>query len=276
MWKIYLDRFKQNKLALAGFFMILFLLVVAVFAPIIATYDPLQQAPLDRLQSPSSKHWLGTDDLGRDVFSRVVYGTRISLTVGFAAVGISVLIGATLGLFAGYFGGFLDSLLMRFVDIMLCFPTIFLIIMIIAFVGPNIYTVMFVIGITSWPGLSRLVRGECLSLREREFVQAGKILGLPNPRILFIHILPNVLGVILVSASLNLGGAILTETALSFLGLGVQPPTPSWGNMLTGGKDYIYMGWWMTFYPGLAIFITVLAYYLFGEGLRDIFDPRLD
>jgi len=275
MWKIIWRRFVRNKLAMFGALIILFLTVVAVIAPLIAPFDPNQQDILHRLEPPSGRHPLGTDDLGRDLLSRIIYGTRVSLLVGFVAVGIAIIIGGLIGLLSGYFGGWLDSLIMRFVDIMLCFPTFFLILMVIAFLEPSIWNVMAVIGLTGWPGLTRLVRGECLSVREREFIQAAKALGLSNTRIMLVHLLPNVMAPILVTATLGIGGAILTESALSFLGLGVQPPTPSWGNILTAGKDYITLAWWLSLYPGLAILITVLAYNLLGEGLRDVLDPRM-
>jgi len=275
MWKIFWKRFRRNKLAMLGALIIFSLALVAVIAPLIAPFSPHHQDILHRLEPPSTKHPLGTDDLGRDLLSRVIYGTRISLLVGFVAIGIAIIIGSILGLLSGYFGGWLDAVIMRFVDIMLCFPTFFLILMVIAFLEPNIWTVMVVIGLTGWPGLTRLVRGECLSIRERGFVQAAKVLGLSNIRVMFVHLLPNVMAPILVTATLGIGGAILTESALSFLGLGVQPPTPSWGNILTAGKDYITVAWWLSLYPGLAILITVLAYNLLGEGLRDVLDPRM-
>ena len=275
MWRIFWRRFRRNKLAIFGALIIMSLAVVAVIAPLIAPFNPNQQDILHRLEPPSAKHLLGTDDLGRDLFSRIIYGTRVSLLVGFVAIGIAIIIGTLLGLLSGYFGGWPDNLIMRFVDIMLCFPTFFLILMVIAFLEPNIWNVMAVIGLTGWPSLTRLVRGECLSVREREFVQAAKALGLSNKRVMFVHLLPNVIAPILVAATLGIGGAILTESALSFLGLGVQPPTPSWGNILTAGKDYITVAWWLSLYPGLAILITVLAYNLLGEGLRDVLDPRM-
>lgn len=247
---------------------------LAVFAHKIAPYDPTGQDISHRLEKPSLKHLLGTDDLGRDVFSRVVYGTRISLSVGFIAVGISLIIGVILGAIAGFYGGWVDSLIMRFVDIMFCFPTFFLILMIIAMLGPNIYNVMVVIGLTSWPGIARLVRGEILSVKEREYVYAAKALGASDLRIIFRHILPNALSPVLVTATLGVADAILIESGLSFLGLGVQPPMPSWGNILTSGKDYIQYAWWLTLFPGLAILITILAYNLVGEGIREMIQPR--
>jgi peptide/nickel transport system permease protein len=274
MIRLYLHRILKNRVALAGLAMILLLSAVALFAPWIAPADPLKQNLLERLQPPSLRHWMGTDDLGRDLFSRLIYGTRISLSVALVAVSITTLFGALIGLVAGYFGRWWDTVLMRAVDILLCFPTFFLILMVIAFLEPNILTVMAVIGLTSWTGLARLVRGETLSLREREFVLAAQALGLPHSRILARHLLPNVAAPILVSATLGIGSAVLTESALSFLGLGVQPPTPSWGNMLTTGKDYIHFAWWLSLFPGLAILLSVLAFNLFGEGLRDAVDPR--
>lgn len=274
MFKLYFGRIKKNRLALAGLGMILILAVLALAAPLIVPVSPLEQNLLQRLQPPSAKHWLGTDDLGRDLLSRMIYGTRISLSVGLIAVLITTLIGSLVGLSAGYFGKWLDSLLMRTVDILLCFPTFFLILMVIAFLEPSIYNIMLVIGVTSWPGLARLVRGETLSLREREFVLAARALGCSTFRILLVHLLPNVAAPILVSATLGVGNFILAESALSFLGLGVQPPTPSWGNILTTGKDYLHFAWWLSLFPGLAILITVLAFNLLGEGLRDSLDPR--
>lgn len=276
MLTLYLSRIRNNRLALTGIVIIGILTAIAILSPWLAPYDFLEQNLLERLSPPSSKHWMGTDDLGRDVFSRLLLGTRISLMVGLVAVSIATLFGTSVGLVAGYFGNWADTLLMRTVDVLLCFPTFFLILMVIAFLEPNILNVMIVIGITSWTGLARLVRGETLSLRERDFVLAAMALGLSTKRILFVHLLPNVTAPILVSATLGVGSAILIESALSFLGLGVQLPTPSWGNMLTSGKDYIYFAWWLSLFPGLAILITVLSFNLLGEGLRDVLDPRSD
>lgn len=274
MLKLYFDRFKKNKLAIIGLGIIFLLIISALFAAKLAKYDPTELHLLQRLHGPSSQFILGTDDLGRDIYSRMVHGIRISLTVGFVAVSISVVIGTLLGLVAGYFGGWIDSVIMRAVDIMLCFPAFFLILIVIAFLEPNIYNVMIVIGATSWPGLTRLVRAEVLTLRERDFIQAAKLLGLGNLRIFFVHLLPNAMYPIIVSATLGVGDAILTESGLSFLGLGVQPPTASWGQMLTAGKEYIYFAWWLSLFPGLAILITVLSFNLLGEGLRNVLDPR--
>lgn len=274
MLSLYFHRFKRNPLAVTGLFLVVFLVGVAVLAPWLAPYDPTHQDLFSRLQPPSAAHWLGTDDLGRDVLSRLVVGSRISLSVGLVAVGISVTAGVIVGLAGGYFGGRLDAFLMRSVDIFLSVPTIFLILAVLAFLGPSIYNVMAVIGLTSWPGLARLVRGETLSVRERDYIHAVRIAGLSTPRILFVHILPNVLSPVIVSATLGVAGAVLVESGLSFLGLGVQPPTPSWGHVLSTGRDYLHIAWWLTLYPGLMIFVTVLSFNLLGEGLRDVLDPR--
>jgi len=275
MLKIYIRRILDNKLVLIGSSVILALILIAIFAPFFAPYDPVEQNLIERLQSPSSKHIFGTDDLGRDVLSRMIYGTRVSLSVGFVAVSITVIIGTILGLLAGYSGKISDNIIMRFVDIMLCFPSFFLILMVIAFLGPSIYNIMIVIGLTSWSGLARLVRGEVLSIKEREFIYSAEISGLSGMRIMFVHILPNVIGPIVVSATLGIAGAILSEAALSFLGLGVQPPTASWGNILTSGKDYLHIAWWLSLFPGLALLLTILSFNLAGEGLRDVFDPKV-
>ncbi|HEY6000951.1 MAG TPA: ABC transporter permease [bacterium] len=268
-------RLRENRLAMAGLVLVALLAATALVAPWIAPHDPTAIDARTILTGPSAAHLLGTDDLGRDVLSRLIYGARISLAVGFVSVGIAVLIGATLGACAGYFGGLVDAVVMRFVDIMLCFPSTFLILAVIAFIGPSIWNVMFVIGVTGWMGVCRLVRAEFLTLRERDFVVAARALGAGDARLIFRHILPNAMAPVLVAAVLGVAGAILTESGLSFLGLGVQPPTPSWGNILTAGKDNIDVAWWLSFFPGLAITLTMLGYNMLGEGLRDALDPRL-
>src|SRR5512134_4191181 len=222
----FLGRLGQNRLAVAGGVVVLFFFVVSVFPGAFASHDPNRIDVLKVLQAPSAEHPLGTDELGRDVLARMVYGARISLKVGFVAVGIATAIGLLVGLFSGYYGGVADAVLMRFVDIMLCFPTFFLILAVIAFLEPSIYNIMIIIGLTSWMGVSRLVRAETLSLKERDFVAAARAQGAGNARIIFRHILPNDLAPVLVAATLGVAGAILTESALSFLGIGVQPPTP--------------------------------------------------
>ena len=273
--QIFWNRFRANRFAMAGALLIVFLFLVSLLAPFIAPYGPDELDLYHVLMPPSAAHWFGTDDLGRDVLTRIIYGARISLKVGFVAVGIAVAIGTVIGLVSGYYSGHLDSILMRVVDIMLCFPTFFLILAVIAFLEQSIWYIMIIIGLTGWMGVARLVRAEVLSLRERDYVMAVRALGANDTRIIFRHILPNALSPVLVSATLGVAGAILTESALSFLGIGVPPPTPSWGNILTAGKEYIEFAWWLTLYPGLAITVTVLAYYLVGEGIRDALDPRL-
>jgi peptide/nickel transport system permease protein len=250
------------------------LFAIAVFAPLISPYNYKNIDVQNILMPPSSTHFFGTDDLGRDVCSRMIWGARISLAVGFVSVGISTLIGITLGALAGYYGKFVDIIIMRFVDIMLCIPGFFLILAVIAFLGPNIFNIMIIIGLTSWMGVARLVRAEFLSLKEREFVLGAKASGASDFRIIFIHILPNALSPVFISAVLGVAAAVLLESSLSFLGLGIQPPTPSWGNILTEGKSNIEIAWWLSVFPGLAILITVLGYNLLGEGLRDALDPK--
>jgi len=268
-------RFRRNRLAVAGALVVCAIVAAALLAPVISPYNPTHIDIDNILAPPSAKHPLGTDELGRDVLTRMIWGSRVSLSVGFVAVGIAVCIGIVVGSLAGFHGGMVDSVLMRFVDIMLTFPTFFLILAVIAIVEPSIYTIMIVIGVTGWMDVARLVRAEFLTLRERDFVLAAKASGAGSLRLIFRHILPNALSPVFVAATFGVAGAILVEAALSFLGLGVRPPNPSWGNILTAGKDNIEVAWWLSLYPGLAILITVLSYNLVGEGLRDALDPRL-
>ncbi|MDL2317304.1 ABC transporter permease, partial [Desulfovibrio sp. OttesenSCG-928-A18] len=242
----------------------------ALLAPWLSPFDPLLPDPDRQLLPPSIEHFLGTDELGRDLFSRMLYGARVSLWIGFISVGIAVGIGTSLGLIAGYFRGIIDECIMRFVDVMLCFPALFLILAVVAFLEPSLVNIMVVIGLTSWMRVARLVRAETLSLREREFIQAARLAGAGTCRILFRHILPNAAAPILVSATLGVAGAILLESSLSFLGIGVQYPMPSWGNILIEGKQTLGVAWWLSVFPGLAILFTVLGYNLLGEGLRDL------
>lgn len=270
-WK----RFKRNKLAVLGGIVVICLVTFAIFAPLITPYSPNSINVQHILEPPTISHPFGTDDLGRDILSRIIWGSRISLSVGFVAVGISTFIGVILGAITGYYGGWIDRIIMRFVDIMLSIPTFFLLLAVIAFLEPGISNIMIVIGLTSWMGVTRLVRAEFLSVKEREFTQSARAIGAGDMRIIFRHILPNSIAPVLVSAVLGVAGAILVESALSFLGIGVQPPTASWGNILTIGKDNIEIAWWLSVFPGLAILITVLAYNLLGEGIRDAIDPRM-
>ena len=268
-------RFSRNRLSVAGALIVVALLTTSLLAPVIAPYDPTSIDVYNVLSPPSRAHLLGTDELGRDLLSRIIWGSRVSLKVGFVAVGIAISIGILIGSLAGFYGGRVDAVLMRFVDMMLAFPTFFLILAVIAILEPNIFTIMAVIGVTGWMDVARLVRAEFLTLKERDFVDAARALGIQNKRLILRHILPNAISPVFVAATFGVAGAILTESGLSFLGLGVQPPDPSWGNILTAGKDNIEIAWWLSLYPGLAILITVLSYNLVGEGLRDALDPRL-
>jgi len=272
---------RRNKLAVCGFFFIALVFIIAVLfwafdkTNVNWPYDPSATALKIRLQSPSLEHPLGTDQLGRDVLTRMLHGARVSLTVGFVAVGVSITIGIFIGSIAGYFGGWIDSILMRLVDMMMCFPSFFLILTIVAIVEPSVYNVMIVIGLTGWTGTARLIRAEFLTLKERDYAVAARALGARNRVIIFKHILPNAMAPILVSATLGIAGAILTEAGLSFLGLGVQPPVATWGNILSEGRIYVLDAPWLAVFPGIAILVTVLAFNLLGEGFRDAIDPRL-
>jgi peptide/nickel transport system permease protein len=275
MLKIIWNRFKKNPLSVAGMIVILTLAGIAMFAPFIAPYEPTSIDVYNVLSAPSISHPFGTDELGRDVLTRMIWGSRVSLKVGFVAVGIAITIGTILGAISGFYGRRIDALLMRFVDIMLAFPTFFLILAVISIVEPSISTIMIVIGLTGWMDVARLVRAEFLTLKERDFISAARAVGVADTRLIFRHIIPNALSPVFVAATFGIAGAILVESSLSFLGLGVQPPDPSWGNILTSGKDNITVAWWLSLFPGIAILITVLSYNLVGEGLRDALDPRL-
>lgn len=264
----------SNPLAYSGFIIISIIFLLAMLAPLISPYDPNEINVKAILLEPSLAHWMGTDGLGRDVLSRMLHGGRVSLLVGLVAVGISTIIGIILGALAGFYRGWVDVVIMRLVDVMLSIPSFFLILAVIAFLTPSIINIMIVIGLTSWMGVTRLVRAEFLSLCDREYVLASRTLGAKDFRLIFRHLLPNSLTPIIVSAVLGVAGAVLLESGLSFLGLGVQAPQASWGNILTDGKEYIQFAWWLSLFPGLAILMTVLGYNLLGEGLRDALDPR--
>ncbi len=243
-------------------------------------YPPVRYGPTEidlsaNLEPPGGGHWLGTDDRGRDVLARMIFGSRVSLSVGFVAVSIYTFIGIFLGALAGYYGGKVDVLISRSIEVMMCFPTFFLVLTVLAFLKPSIYNIMIILGITGWPGVARLVRGEFLKQRQLDYVAAARAVGASDLRIIFSHILPNSLAPVLVSATFGVAGAILVESSLSYLGFGVPPPTPSWGEILSQSKHYIDFAWWLTVFPGFAIFLTVTAYNLVGEGLRDAVDPRL-
>ena len=266
--------FRRNRLAMAGLAAVVLICVVAILAPIIAPQDYAEQDMHSTVHPPSAEHWLGTDQWGRDILSRIIVGSRVSLSVGIVAVAILISIGVLLGSIAGYYRS-IDGPVMRFVDIMMSIPGFFLLLTIVALFGPSLLNTMLVIGLTSWMGTARLVRGQFLSLREKEFVEAARCIGVPSWRIIAYHLLPNTMAVIIVQATLFMSQAILIESSLSYLGLGAQPPTPSWGGMLNQGRDYMRQAPWGTLFPGLAIFVTVMAFNLLGDGLRDALDPYL-
>jgi peptide/nickel transport system permease protein len=280
-WVALLRRLVRRRTALFGMLVVLGVMLAAAFAPLVAPFDPLEQDIGQRLREPGWQdaqgrvHPLGTDHLGRDILSRIVFGSRIALVVGLAAVVISGLLGMLIGLLAGYFGERVDDFLMRLADIQLAFPFILLAIAVIGVLGPSLRNIIIVIGVSSWVVYARVVRGEVLSIREREYVQAAIALGSQHWRVLRHHVLPNTLTPWLVVATLDMARVIVIESALSFLGLGVQPPTPTWGGMLADGRVYLSTAWWLATFPGLAILITVLGINLFGDGLRDTLDPRL-
>ncbi len=276
-WRLAVQAFKKNRIAVIGAMVVVWVYLIALVTPLIAPYDPAMQGPLPgRLAAPSSEFLLGTDHVARDVFSRLMYGARVSLSIGFVAVGISVTIGTLLGAVAGYLGGWIDTVVMRFVDMVISFPRLVLLIAIVAlFDTQSIFLIVAVLGFTQWPGTARIVRGEVLSLREREFVEATRALGFSRRRIILRHVIPNVLAPVIIAATLGIGNVIVLEAGLSFLGLGLEPPTPSWGSMVADGRDLLLNAWWISTFPGLAIVLTVVAFNLVGDGLRDALDPRL-
>ena len=280
-WVRVLTRLVRRRTALFGLIVVLAVLVAAVFASFVSPFDPLAQDIGQRLKEPGWQdaqgriHPLGTDHLGRDILSRIIHGSRIALSVGLAAVAISGVLGMAVGLVSGYFGGRVDDFFMRLADIQLAFPFILLAIAVIGVLGPSLRNIIIVIGVSSWVVYARVVRGEVLSIREREFVQAAVALGSRDYRVLVRHVLPNAFTPWLVVATLDMARVIVLESALSFLGLGVQPPTPTWGGMLADGRVYLSTAWWLATFPGLAILVTVLGINLLGDGLRDTLDPRL-
>jgi peptide/nickel transport system permease protein len=268
-------RLRRNRAATGGLVLLALLLATAIAAPVIAPYDPIKVVPSESLKAPSTRHWLGTDQFGRDILSRLVWGARISLSAGLISVGISAAIGVAVGLVAGFYGGWVDGIVSRVVDMMLAFPGILLALCISAALGPGITQVMIAVGIAGIPTFVRMVRASVLSARENLYVDAARSLGASNPRIIVPHILPNVAAPVIVLATLGLAWSILNAAALSFLGLGAQPPMPEWGAMLSTGREYLRAGWWITTFPGIAIMVAVLSINLVGDGLRDAMDPRL-
>ncbi len=271
-----LSRLRHDRAALAGLFLVGLLVFTGLAAPWLAPYNPYRTDLDHSLEPPSREHWLGTDEEGRDVLSRVIYGARISLKVGILASGLSLLIGAGLGLLAGFFGGWIDAVIMRFTDIVFAFPALLFMIGITAAVPhPNLNVAMLAIGIVSWPGMARIMRGQVLTVIEQEYVAAASALGFSNLRIMFRHVLPNSLAPVIVAFTMSIAGAVMAEASLSFIGLGAQPPEPSWGSMIAFGRTHLRGEWWISVFPGLAVALMVMGFNLFGEGLRDALDPLM-
>ena len=266
--------FNTNKTSWVGLGLFLLVCLLAIMAPILAPHDPLDQNILFRLKPPSAEHWMGTDYYGRDVLSRLMYGARISLTIGLLAIGIALIIGSLIGLIAGYFGGFVDELLMRFTDMFLAFPALILAIAIAASLGRELYWTMVALATVFWPWYARLIRGQILTIRERDFVTAGESIGLTGRQLLLRHILPNAVSVVIIQLTLDVGYAILATSSLSFIGLGAQPPSPEWGTMMSTARNYFREGWWYITFPGVALTLTVFAFNILGDGLQDALDPR--
>lgn len=276
-WREVWRMLKKNKMALLGLGILVILVLLALFADVIADYDTvvIKQNLANRLKGPSAEHWLGTDEFGRDIFARLVHGARVSLKVGIIAVGISIVLGGILGALAGFYGGKIDNIIMRVMDVFLAVPSILLAIAIVSALGPSILNLMVAISISSVPSYARIVRASVLSIRDQEFVEAARAIGANNARIIFRHIIPNSLAPVIVQGTLGVASAILSTAGLSFIGLGIQPPAPEWGSMLSGGRQYLRYAWWVTTFPGVAIMITILSLNLLGDGLRDALDPRL-
>jgi len=269
-------RLRRMPAPMAGLTILLIMAMIAILAPLLTPYHPIKDANvMNSLTAPGNQFLLGSDHAGRDVLSRLIYGARISLTVGLVVQGIAVLVGTTLGLLAGYFGGWVDDVITGLTTVLQAFPGLLFAIAVMSVLGPGLYNVFLALGLVGWPTVSRLVRGEVLALREREFVQGAHALGANHTRVMWKHLLPNCMGPIIVVVTMGIASAILSEASLSFLGLGTQPPQPSWGAMLAGGRDSIWEAPWLTVYPGIAIFMTILALNLLGDGLRDALDPRL-
>ncbi|WP_420491558.1 nickel transporter permease [Neobacillus drentensis] len=274
-WKEAWQSFYKNKLAVIGLGIVIFFIILAIAAPWIAPYSFKGQVLSERMQAPSSKHWFGTDDFGRDIFSRVVYGARISLWVGFFSVLGSVVVGTFLGIVAGYYGRWIDNIISRIFDIMLAFPSILLAIAVVSILGPSLQNALIAIAVINIPNFGRLVRSKVLSVKQEEYIMSARAVGMKDARILFRHILPNSISPVIVQATLAIATAIIEAAALGFLGLGAQPPTPEWGKMLADSKNYITQAPWTLIFPGLAIMLTVLGFNLMGDGLRDVLDPKM-
>lgn len=274
--QLQMARFGHNRIAIAALIVMILIILTAIFAEQITTFDPIKINAKERLKPPSSQYWFGTDAMGRDVFTRIMYGGRVSLWIGLAAVILSLVLGVPLGLLSGYTGGFIDGLIMRFMDLILAFPGIIFAIWLVSMLGPGVNQVIFAIAFWDLPSFSRITRGSVLSVKEIDYIQASRALGGSALRIMYTHILPNVIAPIIVMASLAISGSILSASTLSFLGLGAQPPTAEWGLMLSDGRPYLRQAWWLMVFPGVMIALFVLASNIFGDGLRDALDPRAE
>lgn len=276
-WAEIFKMLSKNRMAMLGFTILIVLVLLAIFADVIADYDTvvIKQNLSERLMPPNGKHWLGTDEFGRDIFARIIHGARVSLKVGLLAISISILVGGFLGAISGYYGGIIDNTVMRIMDIFLAVPSILLAIAIVSALGPSIMNLMISISVSYIPTFARIVRASVLSVRDQEFIEAARAIGASNLRIILRHIIPNSLAPVIVQGTLGVAGAILSIAGLSFIGLGIQPPAPEWGSMLSGGRQYLRYAWWVTTFPGIAIVITILSLNLLGDGLRDALDPKL-
>lgn len=276
-WAEIFKMLSKNRMAMLGFTILIVLVLLAIFADVIADYDTvvIKQNLSERLMPPNGKHWLGTDEFGRDIFARIIHGARVSLKVGLLAISISILVGGFLGAISGYYGGIIDNTIMRIMDIFLAVPSILLAIAIVSALGPSIMNLMISISVSYVPTFARIVRASVLSVRDQEFIEAARAIGASNLRIILRHIIPNSLAPVIVQGTLGVAGAILSIAGLSFIGLGIQPPAPEWGSMLSGGRQYLRYAWWVTTFPGIAIVITILSLNLLGDGLRDALDPKL-
>ena len=275
-WRIAMRRFRENRLAVVSIYVIVFSYIVAILAPIIAPYDPsaIPDVMTNRYLPPSWTHLFGTDEFGRDLFSRAIYGARVSLSIGLLAMLIAKSIGTTYGAIAAYFGGLVDNVLMRLVDIWIAFPTFYLMLMLVGVFEANILALVLILGFTAWPGTARFIRGEILSLKNQEFTESARAIGLPAPQIIAKHLIPSALSPVLVTAALAVAGMIGAEAGLSYLGLGIRPPTPSWGNMVAAGQDNLLHAWWVAFFPGALLTTTLISFSLLADGLRDALDPK--
>lgn len=276
-WAEIFRMLSKNRMAMLGLAILIVLVLLAIFADVIADYDTvvIKQNLSERLMPPNGKHWLGTDEFGRDIFARLIHGARVSLKVGLLAISISILVGGFLGAISGYYGGIIDNTIMRIMDIFLAVPSILLAIAIVSALGPSIMNLMISISVSYVPTFARIVRASVLSVRDQEFIEAARAIGASNLRIILRHIIPNSLAPVIVQGTLGVAGAILSIAGLSFIGLGIQPPAPEWGSMLSGGRQYLRYAWWVTTFPGIAIVITILSLNLLGDGLRDALDPKL-